>query len=100
MAGRPQARRPLRRQQAEKQAIDSTTPTFLAVAKEWHSRQTPGWTRKHDSPVWRSLEIDILPTLGPRPIDEIQPREIIALIEFFNDTATTEIYTRIGASLN
>ena len=28
--------------QAEKQASDSTTPTFLAVAKEWHTRQTPG----------------------------------------------------------
>jgi hypothetical protein len=53
--------------QAEKQASDSTTPTFLAVAKEWHARQTPGWTKKHASQVWRSLEIDILPTLGFAP---------------------------------
>lgn len=81
--------------QAEKQASDSTTPTFLAVAKEWHTRQTPGWTKKHASQVWRSLEIDILPTLGPRPIDEIQPREIMALIEGIEDRGAGEIATRV-----
>jgi hypothetical protein len=81
--------------QAEKQASDSTTPTFLAVAKEWHARQTPGWTKKHASQVWRSLEIDILPTLGPRPIDEIQPREIMALIEGIEDRGVGEIATRV-----
>ena len=70
-------------------------PTFLAVAKEWHTRQTPGWTKKHASQVWRSLEIDILPTLGPRPIDEIQPREIMALIEGIEDRGAGEIATRV-----
>jgi integrase len=80
---------------AEKQAADSSTPTFLAVAKEWHARQTPGWTRKHASQVWRSLEIDILPTLGPRPIDEIQPREIMGLIENIEDRGAGEIATRV-----
>ena len=45
----------------------------------------PAWTKKHASQVWRSLEIDILPTLGPRPIDEIQQREIMALIKGIED---------------
>lgn len=56
---------------------------------------TPGWTKKHASQVWRSLEIDILPALGPRPIDEIQPREIMALIEGIEDRRASEIATRI-----
>ena len=81
--------------QAEKHALDSSTPTFLAVARAWHTRQTPAWTRKHASQVWRSLEIDILPTLGPRPIDEIQPREIMALIEGIEDRGAGEIATRV-----
>jgi hypothetical protein len=80
---------------AEKRGANSSTPTFLAVAKEWHMRQTPGWTRKHASQVWRSLEIDILPTLGPRPIDEIEPREIMALIETIEDRGAGEIATRV-----
>jgi len=80
---------------AEKRSANSSTPTFLAVAKEWHTRQTPGWTRKHASQVWRSLEIDILPTLGPRPIDEIEPREIMALVETIEDRGAGEIATRV-----
>jgi hypothetical protein len=81
-------------EQAEKQACDSTTPTFLAVAKEWYTRHTPGWTKKHASQVWRSLEIDIPPKLGPRPIGEIQPREIMDLIEGIEDRGAGEIATR------
>ncbi|MGB5200821.1 MAG: tyrosine-type recombinase/integrase [Sedimenticolaceae bacterium] len=81
--------------QAEKHALDSSTPTFLAVARAWHTRQAPAWTRKHASQVWRSLEIDILPTLGARPIEEIQPREIMALIEGIEDRGAGEIATRV-----
>ena len=82
--------------QAEKQCSDSKTPAFLGVAKKWHTRQTPGWRKKHASQVWRSLEIDILPTLGPRPIDEIQPREVMALIEGIEDRGAGEIATRVS----
>lgn len=32
---------------AEKRGANSSTPTFLAVAKEWHMRQTPGWRQLH-----------------------------------------------------
>ena len=68
---------------------------LAAVARAWHTRQAHAWTRKHASQVWRSLEIDILPTLGERPIDEIQPREIMALIEGIEDLGAGEIATRV-----
>ena len=79
---------------AEKQVLDSTAPTFLSVAEEWHTRQSPGWIRKHRSQVWRTLETDILPTLGPRPIDEIQPRELMPLIEAIEDRGAGEVAAR------
>ena len=81
--------------QAEKQVLDSTAPTFLSVAEEWYTRQSPGWTRKHRSQVWRTLETDILPTLGPRPIDEIQPRELMPLIEAIEDRGAGEVAARV-----
>lgn len=81
--------------QAQKQASNASAPTFLEVAQEWHRRQSPGWTRKHMSQVWRSLEIDILPTLGSRPIDEIQPHDIMALIEKIEDRGAGEIAARV-----
>ena len=84
-----------RAEKEQQRAEESTTPTFLEVAKEWHRRQSPGWTSKHASQVWRSLEIDILPTLGPQPIDQIQPKEIMALIEAIEDRDAGEIATRV-----
>ena len=84
----------MKRAEKEQQQA-STTPTFLDVANEWHQRQSPGWTKKHASQIWRSLDIDILPTLGPRPIEQIQPREFMALIESIEDRGAGEIATRV-----
>lgn len=81
----------VKRAEKRLQAGASTSPTFLEVANEWHKRQTPGWTKKHAMQVWRSLDIDILPTLGPRPVDQIEPREIMALIEAIEDHGAGEI---------
>jgi hypothetical protein len=84
-----------KRTEKEQQAGASTMPTFLEVANEWHRRQSPGWTKKHASQVWRSLDADVLPTLGPRPMDQIHPAEIVALIEWIEDRGAGEIATRV-----
>jgi len=84
-----------KRAEKKQQAGASKMPTFLEVANEWHRLQSPGWTKKHASQVWRSLDIDILPTLGPRPVDQIQPMEIMALIEGIEDRGAGEIAKRV-----
>lgn len=81
--------------QAAKQTTGSKAPTFLEVAKEWYSRQSPGWARTHAYQVWRTLEMDIFPVLGSRPIDEIQPREIMVLIEAIEDRGSGEVASRV-----
>lgn len=80
---------------AEKQSAGSKAPTFLEVAEEWYSRQSPGWARTHAYQVWRTLEMDIFPALGSRPVDEIQPREIMALIETIEDRGSGEVAARV-----
>ena len=84
--------------QAEKQReMDqaSSTPTFLEIAREWHTRQSPGWSKKHASQVWRSLDLNVFPQIGPRPIDEIKPLEIMALIEAIENRGAGEIAARV-----
>lgn len=39
--------------------------------------------------------MDILPALEPHPIDDIQPREIMALIEDIEDRGTGEVAARV-----
>jgi integrase len=81
--------------QAEKQAPIRRRPPSSPSPKNGTRARRPAGPAKHASQVWRSLEIDILPTLGPRPIDEIQPREIMALIENIEDRGAGEIATRV-----
>lgn len=83
------------KQAAKRVVATPSTPTFLTVANEWHTRQSPGWTHQYALQIWRSLEIDILPTLGPRPIDEIQPREIMQLIEAIENRGAGETASRV-----
>ena len=76
-------------------AASSSRPTFSRVASEWYARQAPGWTRKHASQVWRTLECDVLPALGSRHIDDIKPREIMSLIEAIENRGAGETATRM-----
>jgi len=76
-------------------AEPSNRPTFLRVADEWYARQSPGWTHKHASQVWRTLDSDILPVLGARPIDDIKPQEIMSLIEAIENRGAGETATRV-----
>ena len=86
----------IKRAEKERKIADSSNrPTFLRVANEWYARQSPGWTPKHASQVWRTLDSDILPTLGSRPIDDIKPREIMSLIEAIENRGAGETATRV-----
>lgn len=78
-----------------KQAEARGKPTFRRVADEWYERQAPGWTRKHAAQVWRTLDADILPTLGSCPIDEIAPRDIMTLIEAIENRGAGETAARV-----
>ena len=85
----------VKRAEKERRNESSNRPTFLGVANEWYARQSPGWAPKHASQVWRTLEADILPTLGSRPIDDIKPREIMSLIEAIENRGAGETATRV-----
>jgi integrase len=51
--------------------------TFEAVATEWHEKQKDGWTAEYAATVWRRLEVDVLPWMKDRPVDDISSAEIL-----------------------
>lgn len=51
--------------------------SFEAVAREWHSKQLHTWAPRHAIAVNRHLENNIFPTLGKRPIGDIQAPELL-----------------------
>jgi integrase len=54
--------------------------SFEAVALEWYNKQLHTWVEHHASDVKRRLESNIFPTLGKRPIDQINALELLETI--------------------
>jgi len=51
--------------------------TFELVAREWLSQQEKVWAESHSKRVVRRLEQDIFPSLGSRPISQIEAPELL-----------------------
>jgi integrase len=54
--------------------------SFEAIAREWHTKFSPGWVASHGDRILRRLEKDIFPWIGKRPIAEIKAPELLAVL--------------------
>ncbi|HET7561690.1 MAG TPA: integrase arm-type DNA-binding domain-containing protein [Rhodanobacteraceae bacterium] len=54
--------------------------TFHAVAADWIEANKNQWLESHKQRLQRSLDRDILPTLGDRPIADITAAEVLAVV--------------------
>jgi len=58
----------------------SVQVTFEFVAREWHENQKPTWTEGYARDVMERIDRNIFPYLGTRPIGEITPPELLAVL--------------------
>jgi integrase len=54
--------------------------SFEAIAREWHTKFSPGWVASHGDRILRRLERDVFPWLGKRPIGEIRAPEVLSML--------------------
>ncbi len=54
--------------------------TFETIAKEWMEYSEPDWSDSHIKTVNRLLSRDINPWMGNRPINEIEPPEVLRVL--------------------
>lgn len=59
----------------------ATENTFYAVAMEWHSSKCSTWSDGYASEILRCFDNDIFPYIGKRPIDQIAPLELLAVLQ-------------------
>ncbi|TCP10898.1 integrase [Crenobacter luteus] len=72
---------PCEKKKADKIAAKvAAANTFEALAREWHGVMTAEWSAAHAGRVLASLESHLFPTLGKRPITEIQPLELLDVL--------------------
>lgn len=76
----------IREQEESKRKRDNL---FKQVATEWYEFARQGknkanakpWSEKHQKDVWSSLERDVFPVVGDMPIDEIEPADLMPIID-------------------
>src|ERR1035441_1524442 len=76
---------------AEKAAVENS---FQSVAIRWLQHWQGGVTPRHMAYVKRRMEADILPSLGPLPIAEIEAPEIVAMVKAIEGRGARDIAKR------
>jgi integrase len=80
---------------ARKQALKhAAVNTFRAVAEEWLRKQANRWDPGHTEQVRRSLELNLFPDLGERPIADIDVPELRAVLSKIEDRGAHEMRQR------
>tara|TARA_R110001592_G_scaffold127205_1_gene338832 strand:+ start:220 stop:1437 length:1218 start_codon:yes stop_codon:yes gene_type:complete len=64
--------------------------SFKLVALEWFTKQKPIWAENHWSKVERMMTRDLFPHLGIRPLNEITPPELLAVLRKIEDRGALE----------
>ncbi len=73
---------PVAAKRAEKrQQLLAAEHTIEAVAREWLSWWGPTRSARHVGYVSRRLEQDVFPGIGDRPVAEVQPTDLVALVK-------------------
>jgi integrase len=69
--------------------------TFEAVSRKWHEEFFHTWSQEHAESLLRSLEKNIYPYIGTRPITEIKPPELLAVIRRITARGSVETAHRV-----
>jgi integrase len=64
--------------------------TFEGVGREWFEREKGTWVASHADRVLRRLERDVFPWLGTRPIHDISPQEMLAVLRKIQERGAIE----------
>jgi len=80
----------------ERQAtLKADTGTFEAVAREWFGNMQPSWKPGHAITVISRLEANVFPWLGNKPINGIEPPDLLAVLRRIESRGAIETAHRV-----
>lgn len=62
-------------------AADDAAATFETEARDWHAQRAARWSTVHAADVLASLERDVFPAIGAKPIVDIDAAELLELLQ-------------------
>ena len=73
--------------------------TFEAVAREWYLKFLPTWNTKHAENILSRLERFVFPIIGKRPTDQVEPPEVLHILQRIEARGTIETAHRVKTSI-
>jgi integrase len=70
--------------------------SFEAVAREWHAKFTPKWSKSHGERILIRLEQNIFPWIGKRPVNEVSAAEILSALRRIENRGAVETAHRVS----
>jgi len=83
------------KKEARRAAEIAAANSFEAVAREWFDSQRPGWSDGYAEKVLNSLEVDVFPKIGSRPIAEIDSPQMLSIVREVEARGVRETAKRI-----
>lgn len=83
------------KKEARRAAEIPAANSFEAVAREWFDSQRPGWSDGYAEKVLNSLEVNVFPKIGPRPIAEIDSPQMLSIVREVEARGVRETAKRI-----
>ena len=68
------------RDRAKLAVIKHHANTFESISEQWRAYASPDWSESHTKSVNRILKKDVLPWMGSRPINELEPPEVLEVL--------------------
>ncbi|HGM5433560.1 TPA: tyrosine-type recombinase/integrase [Serratia marcescens] len=80
----------LEKQQEKLARKGNAENTFEQVAREWYQRRYDRWSESYRLEMMATFESDVFPYIGHRPINEIKPLELLAVLTKLEQRGATE----------
>jgi integrase len=75
--------------------IAETENSFEVVVREWHNKFSATWSPSHAETTLRRLQSVVFLIIGPSPIGEIKPLEVLAILRRIESRGSLETAHRI-----
>lgn len=83
-----------RKADRRQQRIEAAS-TFGVIAKEWFENQGDRWVESYSKRIWSRIEDDLLPSLGDRVAEDIEPLEMLDVLRKIEERGAIESAKRI-----
>lgn len=69
--------------------------SFESVARDWWNHQQGRWSASHAQRVWQSLDNDVLPYIGRRPVSDLSTPEMLDLLRKIEKRGALDVAGRV-----